>query len=175
MKANLVFFVASIGHTVFACPVSSTPVNKEYEFVFRPSFHKAFRPIGLVFDESGLDDDVVAYKSVCEAKDFTIDRVVIMIIGAEMVERPVRATAVAASSHEGPAVDREECDDDQELYDYFAKVDAPVDSECESLCSSKDTSIDSTDDSVSDVGSGPSDEVQRDRRAYGTCVVYSNG
>jgi hypothetical protein len=174
-EANLVCFVASIGHTVFACPVSSTPVNKEYEFTFRPSFHKAFMPIGLVFDESGLTDDAVVYKLACEAKEFRIDRVVIMIIGAEMVERPVRATAAAASSHEAAAVDRAECDDDQELYDYFAKVDAPADSECESLCSSNGTSIDSNVDSDADVASDSSDEVQLSKKAYGSCVVYSNG
>jgi hypothetical protein len=122
-----------------------------------------------------LTDDAVVYKLACEAKEFRIDRVVIMIIGAEMVERPVRATAAAASSHEAAAVDRAECDDDQELYDYFAKVDAPADSECESLCSSNGTSIDSNVDSDADVASDSSDEVQLSKKAYGSCVVYSNG
>jgi hypothetical protein len=174
----LVCFVASIGHTVFACPLSSTAANQEYEFVYRPLFHKAFKPIGLVFDCAGLTDDVEAYKLDYEAKDFRIDRVVIMMTGAAVIERPARATAAAASSHEGPAVDVEECDDDQELRDYFAKVDDVADSDCESVCSSKDTSIDSSDDSVSDVGSESSDEVQMGKKAKaagGTWSVYSNG
>ena len=175
---NLVCFVASIGHTVFACPLSSTAANQEYEFVYRPLFHKAFKPIGLVFDCAGLTDDVETYKLDYEAKDFRIDRVVIMMTGAAVIERPARATAAAASSHEGPAVDAEECDDDQELRDYFAKVDDVADSDFESVCSSKDTSIDSTDDSVSDVGSESSDEVQVGKKAKaagGTWTVYSNG
>jgi hypothetical protein len=173
--ANLVCFVASIGHTVFACPVSSTLVNRQYEFKFRPSFHKVFRPIGLVFNDASMTDEAEAHKLTYTASVFSIDRVAIMISGADAVERPVRAPGAAASAHEVPAADGAECEVDQELYDYFAKVDAAADSECESLCSSKDTSIDSSADSGSDVGSESSDEVQACRKAHGICVAYSNG
>ena len=71
----VVFFVAAISYSVYACPLNSTATRVEYEFRYRPLFHKVFRPISLVLEEAGVPDstDTPVYALVWEIKEFGSD------------------------------------------------------------------------------------------------------
>lgn len=191
-KANadhlLVVFLAVIGYTVYACPLTATAVRGDYEYLLADSFHEVFRPIGLILDAAGLPDsrDLPVYSLDIVPHEFAKDRVVFRVVGAERVPPPVRTTnpgGAASSSGSKFAEEAPEIEKDfaQEL------VDKMLDdgSECDSMCSSED-SEQSSDMCESDDGSelaqqesgveGDQEEDRIDPRAVpGTHVMYSNG
>jgi hypothetical protein len=172
---SLVCYVASIGHTVYACPLFSTPANNEFDLVLQPAFHKSLKSIAVVFAEAGITDDAVAYKLWWVPQRFGIDRVTIRMDGAEPAVPPTRAKSKAKSSQE----EHVEPEDDAELEAFLEKVEglAARDSECDSLCSSDDTDQSSSEEECSDEAnhSESSDEAKVPKKASGTYVVYTNG
>jgi hypothetical protein len=167
---SLVCYVASIGHTVYACPLFSTPVHNEFDLVFQPSFHKSLQSIAVVFAKAGITDDAAAYKLWWVPQRFGIDRVTIRMDGAEPAVPPTRAKSKAKSSHE----EHVEPEDDDEFEAFLEKVEgfAARDSDCDSLCSSQDTDQSSSDQAND---SESNDEATMPKKAPGTYVVYTNG
>ena len=60
-EAKLVLYVASIGHTVYACSLQSTASQRVYDLLLDPLFHDVFKPISLVLDEAGVPDSRDTY------------------------------------------------------------------------------------------------------------------
>jgi virulence-associated protein VagC len=167
---SIVCYVASVGHTVYACQLCMTTANKEFDLVLKPAFHRSLKSIAVVFGEAGITDDAAAYKLWWVPQRFGADRVTIRIEGAELVVLPTRAKSKAKSSHE----EHVEPEDDAEFEAFMEKVEglAARDSECDSLCSSQDTDQSSSNEAND---SETSDEAKMPKKAPGTYVVYTNG
>jgi hypothetical protein len=172
---KLVCYAASIGYTVFACALTSTLENKQYDLEFKQGFHKLFRPIGLVLGEASVGEDADVHSLFWEPNRFGLDRVTIQITGAEKVKRPLRPPKAKVTVDGGES--EADGDVDAKLEHLLAKAEylANQDCDCESLCTSEDT------DSLEGVSSSSSGDSSEDefekapKKPAGTHVVYNNG
>lgn len=118
-QKQLVCYVASIGMTVYACLLVSTPVAQQYDLLLRPSFHEAFAPIAVALDTDELRhaDEVECYALDVSVVELRSDRATLHIDGAEVARPPARSGnargAKAGSSRDAPAA--EQVDHDGQL------------------------------------------------------------
>ena len=174
--SKLVCFVATIGYTVYACPLRSTAKLAEFDFLLSPTVDKIMKPIGFVFESAGYDDD-----DKIDSRRFYItevaiweDRVTIGVLGAAQVNRTSGKKASEVEQDEIPfSIDEVEYD---KLLGRLEKF-VPRDSDCDSLCSSDDSESEGSEDNIDEEGlntHASSDDEEVDNTPFGTHVVYSN-
>jgi len=101
---KFVCYVASIGFTVFACPLATTLATAHFDLEFSSGFHRLFRPIGQVLDSAGVSEHADVFALEWVPTSFAADRVRIKVTGAERVLKPSRAPRDTSS---GAAADDE--------------------------------------------------------------------
>ena len=171
---KFVCHVASIGWTVFACPLAAALATAHFDLEFSSGFHRVFRPIGQVLDNAGVFELAEVFALVWAPTSFAHGRVQIKVTGAEQVLKPRRAPR--DTSTDATTGDNAEDADIDTLVSSAEHAFTMFDSDLDSICSSEDTeSVEavSSDEVASDSSEELGDKVSK--KAAGTHVVYSNG
>lgn len=180
---QVVCFVASVGHTVYAFPLTSTERSDRFDLLFQPPFYEQCRPIELLLQEAGLHVALdVFWLDICPV-EFCQDRVTVRIVGAEPAVRPKGKARASPEAGQKRAPDVEE-EDSPDAFQRMVERMCNQGSDCDSFCSSDDTdksSQMSDDDALaqeseaSGACQGDDEEVPVPRKAPGSNVAYSNG
>ena len=168
---KLVCFVATLGHTVYAAPLNSTVVGREYDLFLQTPFCDLLRPLALVLDQAQIPDDrsTDVYSLEVSPVRFSSDRVTLRILEATPV--PFRQPAARASSSK--EVEQEKDFGEAEYAEMCAKLDTigEAESDLESLCSSSEEDTDTEEEQESEASE---EDEGGARMPKGTHVVSDN-